>query len=195
MRDHVDELIKIMPPPAKPLWSEGDWAEIEARLGLTFPSDYRRYIAAYGAGGISSNVCFVGYLTVVSPFEPAEDGSRLLPKYSAILVEQLKSYFEDGMFDTRPLLYPEPGGFFPVASTGDHHYIGWKTAGEPDDWDVMVFTTNLFKFDELPGTSLSKLFLDLLGHTSPVFEEMNIMAPENFATRAFFPRELNSGTA
>ncbi len=65
----LDELLTVLPPPKRPLHNRGDWAAVEAAIGLRLPADYKAFIAAYGRGTI--NNC----LEIQSPFG-LKDGVR-----------------------------------------------------------------------------------------------------------------------
>src|SRR5262249_35246160 len=61
------ELLTVLPPPRRPFHNQGDWAVVEAAIGLRLPSDYKAFVAAYGRGTI--NNCLV----IESPFGTKED--------------------------------------------------------------------------------------------------------------------------
>jgi hypothetical protein len=61
----INELAAIVPPPDRPL-EVGDpkqWAEIEQKLGLVFPTDYLEFTLHYGSGYF-----YEGCVSVHNPF-------------------------------------------------------------------------------------------------------------------------------
>src|SRR5262249_7954133 len=52
LNQSLQRLIEIVPPPMSPVapGSPGDWARVETELGVGLPSDFKEYIATYGAG-------------------------------------------------------------------------------------------------------------------------------------------------
>jgi hypothetical protein len=62
MKNALGKLVKILPPPKKPVEAHGDWRKAEAKLGTSLPDDYKTFIEAYGTGAISYE------LRILSPF-------------------------------------------------------------------------------------------------------------------------------
>ncbi|MFE1879262.1 SMI1/KNR4 family protein [Streptomyces diastatochromogenes] len=58
----LDALVRAVPPPADPVDARGDWAEVEARLGVRLPGDYKLLVETYGWGE------FCDYLYLRTPF-------------------------------------------------------------------------------------------------------------------------------
>ncbi|MFF5028190.1 SMI1/KNR4 family protein [Streptomyces collinus] len=58
----LDALTRTVPPPADPVDGHGDWAGVEARLGVRLPADYRLLAETYGRGE------FCDYLYLRTPF-------------------------------------------------------------------------------------------------------------------------------
>ena len=171
-----------MPPPTRPAWNSGDWDDVEARMNTRFPDDFKDFISTYGSGRVS------GYLNVVSPFKRTEGGQELaLVSLIKDVTYQLGAYVEDGLMDgSLPVMYPHSEGLLLFGTSADHHEIFWKTEASPEQWDVVVFTTNLFQFDHLPGTSMTKFIYDLIAHSGPLAKK-GILVPANFSKREFVP--------
>ncbi|MGW2749288.1 SMI1/KNR4 family protein [Streptomyces sp. NPDC001450] len=58
----LDSLVRAVSRPADPVDARGDWAEVEARLGVRLPGDYKLLVETYGWGE------FCDYLYLRTPF-------------------------------------------------------------------------------------------------------------------------------
>ena len=126
----LQDLIRTVPPPARPRHSTGDWDAVEAKLGLTLPGDYKGMVQHYGAGSFSD------FLIVLNPFLPSaylnlvRGGEEILHSARTVRESSPSLY---------PMpLYPEPGGIFPWAVTETGDTLFWRTSGEPDAWTVVL---------------------------------------------------------
>jgi hypothetical protein len=45
----IDDLVRLVPPPAEPVDAHGDWDAVEAALGLGIPIDFKTLITRYGS--------------------------------------------------------------------------------------------------------------------------------------------------
>ncbi|MFE3453074.1 SMI1/KNR4 family protein [Nonomuraea sp. NPDC059194] len=119
----IDELARLVPPPAEPVDARGDWNEVEAALGLGLPADFKALVERYGRGQ------FVDFVTPLTPFG-AHD---LLLRHARRLLDR-----EGGHHGQYPF-YPEPGGLLEWAGTDNGDSLCWLTEGEPDQWRVVVW--------------------------------------------------------
>ncbi|MFF7973559.1 SMI1/KNR4 family protein [Streptomyces sp. NPDC007905] len=74
----LDALARLVPPPAVPVDARGDWAEVEARLGVRLPADYKLLAETYGWGE------FCDYLYLRTPFGTSPHNG--LERYDGLLV-------------------------------------------------------------------------------------------------------------
>ena len=126
----LQELIHLVPPPAKPQHAAGDWPAAEAKLGIALPADYKGIVERYGAGAFSD------FLIVLNPFTPnaylnlQEGGAQILESARTVRASDPDLY--------RMPLFPESGGLLPwgVTEAGDTLY--WRTTGLPDSWTVVL---------------------------------------------------------
>ncbi|MFF5125740.1 SMI1/KNR4 family protein [Streptomyces syringium] len=125
----LTDLVRRVPPPARPTGGQGDWAAVEASLGTRLPSDFKALVATYGRGE------FCDVIGLCTPF--GEDNPVRL---TAELLEDYGSSRE--MFPERyPYpLFPEPGGLIAWGLTDVGHHLCWLTVGEPDSWPVVVWS-------------------------------------------------------
>ncbi|GIF67475.1 hypothetical protein Ais01nite_55100 [Asanoa ishikariensis] len=127
----IDDLVRLVPPPSRPVHADGDWAEVERLLGVAVPADYRALVAAYGAGQFAD----IGLLT---PFTDAGTHANLVWQAGDFLgrfADARDEFPEDFPYP----LHPEPGGLLPWAGTGNGVQLCWLTEGDPDAWPVVVF--------------------------------------------------------
>ena len=126
----IDKLVAVLPPPASPRETRGDWAAVEAELGTPLPRDYKAYIETYGTGSINH------FLWPCSPFS-ANPNLRLQDEIRDQL-EGLRGTREK-FPDMWPIpLFPEKGGFLPWGKTDNGDVLHWVTEGAPDEWTVAV---------------------------------------------------------
>lgn len=129
-RSWISELTGILKPPAKPLDTDpSGLARNEERLRIRFPRDFVEFGATFGSGCIDV------------PKASWEVWSPFRPTYPAIVREFYSIWpaFRDAseMHDVPLGLFPEPGCLLPFATTPDGGWVCWKTAGDPERWDVV----------------------------------------------------------
>jgi hypothetical protein len=147
----INELAKIVKKPRETYFAISDpdkWQEVEAKLTVPFPSDYKEFIGYYGAGVIGN------FVVVYNPFSPHKPANFFRYMDFSLEIER-KFHFLDFP------LFPELGGLLPFASTynGDHLY--WLTEGQPDNWKVVVREVKSKNY-ELYSYGMVDLFLRLI---------------------------------
>jgi hypothetical protein len=110
--DSLTRLVGLMPPPKRA--ASTDWDEMSRTLGTRFPSDFRSFIDTYGPGSVC-DFLFVGRCFGPPSLEDCID-------------------VEAG---DRP--FPEPGGLLAWGSTTTGDACYFKTAENPDDWQVVIW--------------------------------------------------------
>ena len=128
---HLDELIRLIPPPADPVEAHGDWDQVEAALGLSLPADYKGLVQAYGTG------TFVDFITPLRPF--GASGYCLLLQEARGLLDRERSFRDEYPEQSPYPYYPEPGGLLEWAVTGNGDYLCWLTAGRPDSCTTVAW--------------------------------------------------------
>lgn len=101
-------LCDLVPPPVNPVAAQGDWEQVEVKLGVRLPGDYKQLISMYGMG-------VFGDIFLNTPF------SR---------------YFSTGLLtahpDTRGLLQWASTG------NGDQIFWLTSPVGDPDAWPTVI---------------------------------------------------------
>jgi len=106
----IEELVRLVSPPAVPVDADGDWSAVEAGLGLALPADYRALVGRYGLGRF-------GDIDLWTPFDTHTDGAFDLVEHAHGLVDFHAALREVAPEEFPHPLYPEPGGLLEWAST------------------------------------------------------------------------------
>src|SRR6476646_8300105 len=131
MRNSLEQLATILPPPSIPIAATGDWSAVANALGTRLPDDYMGFITRYGTG------CISGFLWVLNPFEKNAH-LNLLARYPIITAGD-RQIREESPDEVPEPLYPEPGGLLPWALTDNGDRLYWRTTGAADSWTVVVW--------------------------------------------------------
>lgn len=174
MASAVNDL-KALVPPTRPPLPELDWAEIERRLGLRLPLDYKRLVETYGQGS------FDGFLWVLQPSESNQNLDLLRQRGARLdALRTLRDSGEEvpfGVENTDEELVP-----WAITDNGDVCYWVRSTSDDPDEWVVTVneargprwktfaLSTSEFLVAVLSGNLRVDLFPDDFPSDSPVFE-------------------------
>jgi hypothetical protein len=148
MKSSLSELSKLVPPPAEPKDSKGDWVRIEHDLGLTLPDDYKGYIELYGSGVLCS------FFSIRSPFM-LERQYRVSPREAWIAWAE---FFRDWGRETHQEVpfpvYPEIPGLLPWGTYGDVDSVGWLTDKPSNEWHIVYLNQHdgFFELHELGFT-------------------------------------------
>jgi SMI1-KNR4 cell-wall len=152
----IDDLVSLIPPPAAPVDSDGDWETVEARLGLRLPADFKALMRRYGFGEFPD-------ITLFTPFDTHTGGAYDHVERARTLVERYKSL--RGMApEIFPYpLYPEPGGLLEWAITSDNTSLCWLIEGEAENWSVVVWNSVVARADRYQMGAVDLLYRYLSG--------------------------------
>lgn len=126
-RNDFDVLARVLPPGVRVAHSP-DWVQVEGRLGVTLPSDYKSFIDQFGPG----RFCDISILGIdccddIDLFAALERNSQ-----------QAKSYLRPPQSNTKPF-YPAPNGIITWGMTSEGRIFGWGPSGSnPDQWGVVA---------------------------------------------------------
>ncbi|MCR9120241.1 MAG: SMI1/KNR4 family protein [bacterium] len=140
----IEELVKLMPPPAEPLFPGSDalWRDAEAALGIQFPKDYIEFKTKYGAGLV---VHETERFYLSHPFGPEGldvSGHRLDIEHLHLLSEGF--YFDldpDALDDDEPIYtaFENGTGLFPIGSDTNSRILCWHVDPSRELWDIVGF--------------------------------------------------------
>ncbi|MFE3109184.1 SMI1/KNR4 family protein [Kitasatospora indigofera] len=133
----IDDLIRLVEPPANPVHGNGDWAQAEAALGLGLPADFKALVERYGFGQ------FVGFISPLTPF----GGRNLLVEQAQGLLDGERSFRRRNPEKCPYPFHPEPGGLLPWAGVDSGARLCWLTDGEPDSWTVVAWSPRSWYYE------------------------------------------------
>ncbi|WP_051711572.1 SMI1/KNR4 family protein [Andreprevotia chitinilytica] len=152
--DKENNLVAIIAPPSNPseLPSEGGWAAVEKRLGVSLPDDYKRFIETYGSG------CIGRFLWIFNPFSKNQNLNleRQIVTQAKVL-EELQTYGEVMPFKS----FPEQEGILPFGITDNGDLLFWRTIGRPDDWSIVVNEARSPEWEDF-NLSISEFLTEIL---------------------------------
>lgn len=195
MSNQYSQLIELIPCPAKPVWgpSQIRLNEIERRINLTFPDDFKQIISTYGAGKWQDfwflynphfDRCFEDW---GSPLND-DSGTMLLELPYMRMCRQTARDF--GLEDWDYPIFPEEGGLLPWARTENGGCLFWLTEGEHCRWPTVYFCDNRrVEFERFELSCSEILYGSVLG-TIPIFgEEIPSLANGALPNELFAPAQ------
>jgi hypothetical protein len=148
-------LIQYLPVPSNPVetGSLTSWLDVESRLGLKLPQDYKAFINNYGT------VVIADFLTVLNPFSERVQ-YNLFSKGEAMINILLEVHrLGDTVLDNFTL-YPHAGGLLPWGFTDFGHTLCWLTNGSPDEWNSIILEPRSLKY-EVANTIMTGVILSI----------------------------------
>lgn len=132
----MNKLLGLVKSPKLPVYSDGNWDDIEEELGLWFPKDYVEIVSKYGLGR------FGEFLELFNPFceNPA---FNLLDKIDE--VAQQFEYYKAKSPKLYPFpLFPDPNCLLPWGRSEADHLFFWHCTDDenPDSWPIVVYSSN-----------------------------------------------------
>jgi hypothetical protein len=149
--DALEQLIALVPPPARPRLGPAGWAEVTGRLGTALPPDYVALAERYAGAELRD------WLYLYQPLDLTAPGGLVRNAYGA--GEAYRTLRRDFPDDFPRAAFPEPGGFLAAAVSLDGDWVGWLTEGPPERWPTMVWPRHARGDTVLPRT-LTEVLLD-----------------------------------
>lgn len=130
---YINKLENIIKPTneLKDNYTKEEWDEIELKLGIKLPTDYKQFINRYGVGSINDFLWVLNPFTQNSNLNLIEKGKEIREAYDISKNE----FPEDFMHD----VFPSNGGLLPCAITDNGDEIYWLTSNIVDEWNIIVY--------------------------------------------------------
>jgi len=138
----LDALIALMPPPANPVYAEGDWGTFQQQLGTRLPDEYKTMVSAYGVGLFACSIAFP------SPFAPADKPYNLARRHKS--TQETDKYQDEVNIGMSLPVFPERDG---VLSFGWQEGINffWRVNGpDPNRWTTCLYDLLKTKVEDYP---------------------------------------------
>ncbi len=158
-RTGFEDLFDVVRPPARPVDArpadDDAWNDVEFRLGLRLPQDFKKLVEVYGSGSWGS------FLTTLNPFslDPELNLERRVHDILRLDHGNQRAFPTEVPFP----LYPERDGLFPWAFTSTGLRLYWLADEnlEPDAWQILVLEGLGFLFERYqpPATDLLVRFV------------------------------------
>src|SRR5688500_7171138 len=74
----INELKQVIPHPLNPVEASRNWVEVEEKLGLKLPQDYKDFINLDGTGIIGNGILIYNPFSLNQYFNPIFQASRTL---------------------------------------------------------------------------------------------------------------------
>lgn len=154
--------------------NSGNWNNVEQSLNTKLPDDYKKFTDTFGSVYIDE---FIG---VLNPF--SSNPNLDLVAQAKIILDDYRWLHEQGNEEPKYPYFPEKGGLLPFGTTDNGDVLFWKTAGQPNEWTVVVNAAREAEYDEfdenmtnflsniLQGKLISTVFPNGFPSQSPTIE-------------------------
>ena len=148
---HIEQLLALVGRPFEPNGTGSNWTDVEQRLSLAFPEEFKQLVQIFGIGP------WANFLYVLSPFA---SGELLLERGALRALGVLHEIRRSCPEEVPYAIYPEPLGLFPWAITDNGDTLFWLTEGY--HWPTIVFPPRepIFEVHRLSSASLVIEFLN-----------------------------------
>ncbi len=161
----LQELARLVPPPAEPKHAKGDWKSLEQDMGLVLPGDYEEYIELYGSGTMCA------YFAIDSPFSLASHYKVTTREGWLKWTGIYHCWGEEPESEVPFPLYPKVPGLLPWGIYGDVDVLGWLTDTDPTCWHIVYMDREKGFFD-LPGVGFLAFLLAAIKGEAPLPESV-----------------------
>jgi hypothetical protein len=125
-----------------------DWVDVQRRLGMSLPADYRAFIDTYGPGTFGDVVIAA----------PGASGGQDLFTLLANKAAELSTLGRNA--SSRPI-YPESGGAISWGETAGGYTCAWAPTGSnPDKWGVVALEPDLIAHTYQPSLSFTAMLVE-----------------------------------
>ena len=122
------------------------WSDIEHRLNLRLPNDYKMYVERFPVGQ------FQTYLRIIHPGASPDDSDVFVAMKNIIAEFELD--IEEGLAPRFPYLFhPHTGGLLPWGYVGFDWVMTWATSPTllPNNWPTVIISSDLDEWFEFNG--------------------------------------------
>jgi len=148
----IDKINKILAIP-KIIYKPGtkeEWSNVENKIGISLPSDYKQFINTYGTGKIDN------FIWILTPFVKDEN-LNLLERSKFLIDNYLKTAKKFPQY-YKHKVYPEDEGLFPWGYTINGDILYWITKRKSNDWNIVVYESRSSENYEYEGTMTHFLY-------------------------------------
>lgn len=152
----IESIFTVMTPPTDPFEAPiiSEWVEVENKLGITLPGDYKEFIQLYGTGKVND------FIWIFNPLSKNQNINLI--EQVRIQLEtliQLQSYGEVIPYK----LFPEKGGILPLGMTDNGDVLFWKTEGSSNNWTILVNESRSDEWESF-DMSITQFLVEILTH-------------------------------
>jgi hypothetical protein len=135
---YLSRLTQLSPPPSNPveIGSVKAWKQVEKRLGVTLPVDYKDFIDLYGTGKFSNSIL---------PYNPFAENDEV-NLFMILDLHHRSNRFTQKITTSawsivRPFeLYPALDGLLPWGRVESlAHTLFWQVGGHRDHWSIIFY--------------------------------------------------------
>lgn len=180
----LKELMSLVPPPQSPLYSQGDWGQVERDLGLVLPSDYKDLITVYGAGTFNAEEYDAGFqiFSYLVPWGARKKGEGM----SALLKSMLTSFSGSDEYNPPASFYPDLPGLLHFGTYLERDELLWLVPASGPPRDIVWFALEK-GFITLPGIGVTELLLSIIRGNSILHQRKVIQDSQPGAEYWFNP--------
>ncbi len=127
----VEALLKQVPPPQTSFQPNSeDWLNVEKKLGLTLPDEYKTIVEIYG------DFYWANFLYLLNPFS-SNKYLNLFTQLEMTLEAERQTRTDFPEFYPLPL-YPEASGLLPLFITDNGDTGFWITYLQSEKWSILL---------------------------------------------------------
>jgi hypothetical protein len=144
MAPGLEALRRLLPPPPVAVTAP-PWDESANQVGFSFPADYRRFVAEYGYGTISTPRISPD-LEIVGPHSWRDQRAErsgfkgFVERHVRKYAEFLEAEESSGLHDIHIGSFPSLGGLLSWGENGNSDMFFWSTSAlNSDEWPIVIF--------------------------------------------------------
>jgi hypothetical protein len=164
MHPLIENLHRLVQPPANPNGAAGDWSACEEELRIQLPEDYKDFISLYGSG----TLCRL--FEISSPFSSPRLWQTTVRDWWVRWTRIYDIWVPVSGSAPYPR-FPAVPGLLPWGTYGTANILSWYTVGEPHQWHV-VYLERHAGFVKVPGVGFADFLIAALEGVVPLPEHV-----------------------